>query len=279
MEYIMMRIGYLGPEGTFSQEALEKYAYGLEHEACKYATIPEILYDVQKGIIDEAVVPIENSLEGAVNATLDMMAFEVDLKIKGELVIPVRQNILVKKGTQHKDIRCILSHPQPIGQCRKYLEKRFPGVEIRPVLSTAAAAEKTGASSGDIAAIGSLIATKIYGLDVLEYDIHDEENNVTRFVIVSPKHTQRTGADKTSIVFSTEDRPGSLYRVLDIFNLWDVNMSKIESRPVKKNLGRYIFVVDIIGHIDDEDVRDALTMVRRKTSFFKLLGSYPRCDF
>jgi prephenate dehydratase len=274
----MKSIGFLGPEGTFSQEALEKHAKGINHKACKYKAIPDMLFDVCKGLIEEAVVPIENSLEGAVNVTLDLMAFEVDLKIKGELIISVRQNLLVKKGTKKDEIKCILSHPQSIAQCRKYTESKFPGIEVRPYISTAAAAEQTAESCGDIASIGSLIAADIYGLEIFERDIHDEKNNVTRFVVLSGYHSQKTGRDKTSIVFSTEDKPGSLYRILDIFNLWDINMTKIESRPVKKNLGRYIFFVDIIGHIDDENVRDALTMVQRKTTFYKFLGSYPRYD-
>jgi len=274
----MKSIGFLGPEGTFSQEALEKYAFGIEHKACKYMAIPEMLIDVCNGLIEEAVVPIENSLEGAVNVTLDMMAFEVDLKIKGELIISIRQNLLMKKGTKKSDIKCILSHPQSLAQCRKYTEAQFPGIEVRPAISTAAAAKQTAESCGDIVSIGSIIAADIYGLEVIERDIHDEKNNVTRFVILSGQHPKKTGRDKTSIVFSTEDKPGSLYRILDIFNLWDVNMTKIESRPVKKNLGRYIFFVDIMGHIDDEDVRDALTMVQRKTTFYKFLGSYPRYD-
>jgi len=272
----MIKIGFVGPKGTFSHEAMEKYIGAREHAAYDYGTIPDMLYAIQRGDIDEAVVPIENSLEGAVNVTLDMLAFEVDLKIRAELVLAIRQNLLVKSGTDFGDIKHILSHPQPIGQCRKYISANFPEVQVRYVYSTAGAAEEVAKGEKGLAAIGSVKAAEAYGLDILAYGIQDGENNFTRFVVIANEDNERTGYDKTSIVFSTEDRPGSLYRILDIFNLWDINMTRIESRPAKNQLGRYIFFVDINGHRDDEDIRDALTMVKRKTSFFKFLGSYPR---
>lgn len=270
-----MKIGYLGPKGTFSHEALLKYTKNLEHEACDYGSIPEILAAVEKGELDEGIVPIENSIEGAVNATLDMLAFEVDLSIRHELVIQVRENLLVRDGTRMEDIRYVLSHPQPLGQCRKFLAERLPSAQPRTAYSTAGAAEEVAKGAGDSAAIGSAAAARAYGLQILEKDIHDNDNNHTRFVVVARKDGQKSGRDKTSIVFSTEDRPGSLYRVLDIFNLWDVNMNRIESRPAKDRLGRYIFFVDVEGHREDDNIRDALTMVQRKTSFYKFLGSYP----
>lgn len=271
----MTKIGFLGPKGTFSHEALQKYAVGFPYIACDYGSISEILMAVKNNEADEAIVPIENSIEGAVNATLDMIALEVDLMIKSELVIPVRQNLLVKKGTITGDIRYVLSHPQPLGQCRRFLADNLPEAQVKVTYSTAGAAAEVSEGVGDSAAIGSVVAAEVYGLDIAVSDIHDCDNNYTRFVVVSQKDGEKTGDDKTSIVFSTEDKPGSLYRILDIFNLWDVNLSKIESRPAKNQLGRYIFFVDVIGHRDDEDIKNALTMVRRKTSFFKFLGSYP----
>lgn len=274
-EGFMVKVGYLGPKGTFSQEALRKYIKDREHEAYGYSTIPDILFAVQNGELDEAVVPIENSLEGSVNATLDMMAVDVDLKIKAEIVLAIRQNLLVKKGTRPESIKYILSHPQAIGQCRMFLNSSFPQAEIRLVYSTAEAAEEVAKGCGDSAAVASIAAAEAYGLDILFEGIQDRENNFTRFIVVAKKDAERTGLDKSSIVFSTEDRPGSLYRILDIFNLWDINMTRIESRPAKNELGKYIFFVDIKGHRDDDDVRDALTMVKRKTSFYRFLGSYP----
>jgi prephenate dehydratase len=234
---------------------------------------------VENGQLDEAIVPIENSLEGAINATLDVMATDVELKIKAEVIIAIKETLLVKAGTKLEDIKTIISHPQPIGQCRNYINEKFPKAETRFVYSTARAAEEVASGSGDLAAIGSAVASEIYGLDILEHNIQDGDNNHTRFAVVSKKDSEKTGFDKTSIVFSTEDKPGSLYRILDIFSLWDINMTKIESRPAKNQLGRYIFFIDICGHREDEDVRDAITMVKRKSSFFKLLGSYREYEF
>lgn len=271
----MLRIGYLGPKGTFSHEALKKYTGDMAYTAVDFPSIPEILLAVQDNSVDEAIVPIENSIEGAVNATMDMIALEVDLLIKSELIIPIREHLLVKNGTVISEIKHVLSHPQPLGQCRRFLTEQLPHALARTVYSTAAAAEEVAKGAGDTAAIGSLVAAEAYGLDIAQKDIQDNDNNRTRFIIVGRDSTERTGSDRTSIAFSTEDEPGSLYRILDIFNLWGINLSRIESRPAKNRLGRYIFFVDLIGHKDDEDLKDALTMVKKKTSFFKFLGSYP----
>ena len=271
----MKRVGYLGPKGTFSHEALKKY---IGQEACisvDFASIPEIFMAFAQNMLDEAVVPMENSIEGAVNATMDMISQETGLMIKAEIVIPVRACLLAKNGVDISDIRFVLSHPQPLGQCRGFLSSNMPHALAKVVSSTAAAAEEVAAGRGDTAAIASKTAAEVYGLKVIKEDIQDYDNNYTRFIIISRGDTARTGNDKTSIVFSTEDKPGSLYRVLDIFNLWDINMTRIESRPAKNKLGRYVFFVDIEGHREDEALRDALMMVKRKTSFLRILGSYP----
>lgn len=271
----MQRIGFLGPKGTFSQEAAESYIKGREYSLVDYSTISELIYAVAKSEIEEAVVPMENSLEGAINTTLDMLAFDVDIKIKAELVVAVRQNLLVKGDTRLEEIKYVKSHPQAVGQCRKYLSTYLPKASVELLYSTASAAREVAEGNGDSAAIGSVLAAREYGLNILAHGIQDNEINMTRFVVVSERDSGRTGHDKTSIVFSTEDRPGSLYRILDIFNLWDINMTRIESRPAKNQLGRYIFFVDVSGHCEDEDLRNALAMVKRKTSFYKFLGSYP----
>ena len=272
----MKRIGYLGPKGTFSQEAVLEYVKeGIAYEPVEFNSISDIPVAVQNCEIDEAVIPIENSIEGAISVTLDMLAFEVDLKIKAEVVVPIRQNLLVREGTERANIRYIISHPQPIGQCRKYISANFPAAEIQLVYSTAGAAIEVAKRQYDSAAIGSTAAAEVYGLKFLDKSIQDGDLNHTRFVVLSKEDGKVTGADKTSIVFSTEDKPGSLYRVLDIFSLWDINMTRIESRPAKEKLGRYIFFVDIQGHRDDPDLKDALTMIQRKTSYYKFLGSYP----
>jgi prephenate dehydratase len=230
-----------------------------------------------EGEISEAVVPVENSLEGAVSATLDMLAFETELLIKAELVLPIRQNLLVRKGTALKDVTRVISHPQPIGQCRRFLAEALPGAEVTYSYSTASAAGEVAGSPAvsGLAAIGSYAAAEEYGLEIIAENIQDNDNNLTRFIVMGRCDSERTGSDRTSIVFSTEDKPGSLYRILDIFNLWDINMTRIESRPSKVKLGRYVFFVDLAGHRSDEDVGSALTMVKRKSSFYKFLGSYP----
>lgn len=271
----MIRIGYLGPKGTFSHEAMKKYIADRPHTGHDLLSISEIIAAVRDGRLDEAIVPIENSIEGAVNVTMDELAQETGLNIKAELVIPIRQHLLVKRGTDIMRIKCVLSHPQPLGQCRRFLTEQMPNAHLKAVYSTAAAAEEVAAGAGDLAAIGSEMSAEAYGLEIAVTDIQDYDNNYTRFIVVSKTGAVRTGRDKTSIVFSAEDKPGSLYRILDIFNLWDINMTRIESRPTRNKLGRYIFFVDIIGHMEDEDIKDALTMIKRKTTFFKILGSYP----
>jgi prephenate dehydratase len=272
----MMKIGYLGPKGTFCHEAMKVYTKNKTNISREYNSISDMLYAVQRRHVDEAVVPIENSLEGAVNVTLDILALEVDIMIKEELVLAIKQNLMAKKGVKPVDIKQIVSHPQAIGQCRKFISSNFPRAEIKLVYSTASGAQEVFQGDGSTAAIGSAVAADVYQLDMLYEGIQDENNNFTRFVVVSMKDSPKTGEDKTSIVFSTEDRPGSLYRILDIFNLWDINMTKIESRPARKHLGSYMFFVDIEGHKEDQDVKDALKMIKRKTSFFKFLGSYPK---
>lgn len=273
----MNRIGYLGPKGTFSHEALKKYIGSAPHLDIDFQSIPEIFEAVGNNSLDEAIVPVENSIEGAVSATMDILAHEPGLMVKAELVLPIRENLLVKPGTVISDIRCVLSHPQPLGQCRKFLSERLPHALIKTVYSTSAAAEEVMNGIGGLAAIGSAASAEVYGLDIAMANIHDYDNNRTRFFIMGKKDAARTGNDKTSIIFSTEDKPGSLYRILDIFNLWDINMTRIESRPAKNMLGRYIFFVDIEGHREDENLKDALIMVGRKTSFLRILGSYPVC--
>ncbi|KNY28643.1 prephenate dehydratase [Pseudobacteroides cellulosolvens] len=274
----MIKIGYLGPKGTFSQEATLRYIEERkieDYEIYEYNGISDLIFAVDNKEIDEGVAPIENSLEGAVNVTLDILAADVNLMIKDEIVISIVQNLLIKKGTDPDKIQCIISHPQPIGQCRKFINSKYPNAHIKYVYSTAGAAEEVAQGDGSKAAIGSAIAANVYGLEMLEKGIQDSEINATRFAVIARNDSVRTGNDKTSIVFSTEDKPGSLYRILDIFNLWDINMTRIESRPAKNELGKYIFFIDLLGHKDDEDLKDALTMVKRKSSFYKFLGSYP----
>ena len=269
-------LGYLGPKGTFSHEAAIEYDKLSQYEYIEYASFAQALAAVKSGDIHAAIVPIENSLEGAVNATLDALAKEDGLYIIDELILSVNLHLAVKKGTCIEDVTCVLSHPQPLGQARSYIEENLPTVQLFEERSTAKAAERVAQSAEACAAIVSKAAAKSYGLEIIKSNIQDQDNNHTRFVIVAGEPANSTGNDKTSIVFSTNNTPGSLYRVLDIFSLWDINMTRIESRPSKVMLGQYIFFIDIDGHEQDQDVHDALTMVKRKASWYKHLGSYPR---
>lgn len=277
LQQMNKRIGFLGPKGTFSHEAVVAYEseHGRAYQLMEYSSIRDVLYALKNGEIEEAIVPIENSLEGAVNVTLDILAKEEELFIVDEYIIPINLNLVAKQGTKPESIKIIISHPQPLGQCRNYLNTKFPGAVQLEENSTSKAAQRVVDGDGTCAAVSSTIAAKLYGLEILEKNVQDVENNRTRFVIVSKDRKEKTGCDRTSIVFSTDNKPGSLYRILDIFSLWDINMTRIESRPSKNALGQYIFFVDIDGHIEDQDVYDALTMVKRKTSFYKFIGSYP----
>jgi prephenate dehydratase len=268
-------IGFMGPQGTFSHEAVEAYVEGGTYTLKDYFSIPEVLNALKNSDIEDAIVPIENSLEGAINVTMDFLAKEDGLYIIGELIIPVNLSLLTKPGTTVEDIAVIMSHPQPLGQCRDYLNRYFPNAIQLEENSTSRAAQKVVDSDGTYAAVASNISAKVYGLEVMASKIQDFENNSTRFVIISKALHKRTGSDKTSIVFSTDNKPGSLYKILDIFSLWDINMTRIESRPAKNVLGQYVFFIDMDGHIEDQDVYDALTMIQRKTSFYRFIGSYP----
>lgn len=268
-------IGFMGPRGTFSHEAVEAYVEGRCYTLKDYFSIPAVLEALKNGEIQDAIVPIENSLEGAINVTMDFLAKEDGLFIIGEFILPVNLNLLTKTGVNAEDIAVILSHPQPLGQCRNYLSRYFPRAIQLEENSTSKAAQRVVDSDGTFAAVASNISAKEYGLEIMASKIQDFDNNCTRFVIISKDLQKRTGSDKTSIVFSTDNKPGSLYRILDIFSLWDINMTRIESRPAKNVLGQYIFFIDIDGHIEDQDVFDALTMIQRKTSFYKFIGSYP----
>ncbi len=275
-----MRIGFLGPRGTFSQYAAEVYADDRKIKMVEYRSIAELILAVDMKEVDEAVVPLENSIEGSVNTTLDMLAWDVNVTIKREINISIVHNMMGQKGKVN--ISRILSHPQAIGQCKKFIDKYYPNVPIQYTYSTAQAAELVASGNNNNEQWGAIAAEKAaqeYGLDIIHQAIQDYDNNTTRFIVVTSndaesKNDNEQNNYKTSIIFDTGDKPGSLYRILQILNLCDVNMTKIESRPAKNSLGKYIFIVDIIGHHQDENVQDAFTMIKKKTGFFKLLGSY-----
>ncbi|MHB8894622.1 MAG: prephenate dehydratase [Candidatus Geothermincolia bacterium] len=272
----MPSIGYLGPRGTFTQEALEANLKSQFDPEVPFATIPEVLNAVQSGDVDSGIVPIENSIEGSVNVTLDTLAFETDLVIEREVVQPVKHCLIARPGVSRDQIEGIVSHPQATAQCRGFLARWFGDVPITAANSTADAAMEVSRSDRPLAAIGTELAARIYGLEVLDRDMEDYPGNVTRFVVVGRQKAARTGKDKTSIAcFIQANRPGSLLEILQEFASRGVDLTKIESRPTKKVLGEYYFFIDIEGHVGDTEVAAAIGSLVGKLRELKLLGSYP----
>lgn len=262
-------IGFLGPPGTYAEEAASK----IEGELIPFDSIMEVLDAVQNEIVDIGVVPIENSIEGPVGVTLDLLVHDYDLKINKEIVLPVSHNLLLNEGSSIEDINLVYSHAQALSQCRKFIEKTGAKPVATPSTSGAA---KMAKGKKNAAAIGTLRASKLYGLKIAASDIQDYDDNSTRFVVLGKHDHVHTGHDKTSIVFSLlEDRPGGLYDVLGPFCKCDINLTKIESRPSKKKLGNYIFFIDFEGHKEDKKIKDVLNTIKSKVSYVKILGSYP----
>ncbi|NJM06781.1 prephenate dehydratase, partial [Candidatus Gracilibacteria bacterium] len=223
------------------------------------------------------VLPIENLLEGSVTFTLDLLIHETDLKIAGEIVIPIRQFLVARPEVRLPEVKVLYAHPQSLGQCRRFVERCLPGVATVASLSNSAAPAEALADERPAAAISTLRAAEITGAKILARDIADNLGNVTRFVVIAQHDAAVTGDDKTSFCFGfREDRAGSLVGILQELADERINMTKLESRPSKVVLGQYIFLIDINGHRDDQHVRRALERIAAKTSFFKVFGSYPR---
>ena len=229
---------------------------------------------VANGQCEYGVVPIENSIEGPVGVTLDSLAHKFDLKIYNEMIIPINQNLIVNPGTKMEEIEDVYSHSQAIAQCREFISEN----KIQPhyAVSTANAA-KSIIGDKSKAAIGNSKAAEIYDLEILKPNIQDTDNNETRFVVLSNEDHEITGDDKTSIIFSIyEDKPGALYNVLGIFQKNNINLTKIESRPSRKGLGKYLFFVDYVGHRKDAIFESIINEIDENTYFLKVLGSYPQ---
>ncbi|MDP1809697.1 MAG: prephenate dehydratase [Actinomycetota bacterium] len=272
------KIGFLGPPGTFSEEALFSAVRPDELEPVPLMSIHEVVAAVERRDVDKGIVPIENSIEGSVNVTLDMLAFEANLLIEREIVTPVVNNLIGRRGTKRDQVKTVISHPQAAAQCRGFIVREFPGVRIEAANSTAEAVRLVAEREGrEAVAIGTALAAQLYGLNVLERKIQDFPDNRTRFVFIGREMPAPTGYDKTSIVcFIHEDRPGSLLQILQEFAFRSINLTKIQSRPTRKALGEYCFFLDLEGHVEDEDVAEALKCLRCKIRQVKLLGSYPR---
>jgi len=265
------KITYLGPEGTFTHLAAIKY-FGSFAKFEPEESIKSIFESVEKGLSKFGVVPIENSNEGTVTYTLDMFT-QYEVKIAGEIIIPITHHLLSLTGEKEK-IKKIYSHPHARAQCREWLSKNMPNIPLYDVSSTAEAA-KQASSDEEVAAIASEFAANIYGLKFIAKHIEDYKNNYTRFFILSKNFPDKTGSDKTSIMFSLQDKPGALYNALKPFKDANINLTKIESRPAKMRKWEYIFFVDFIGHIEDEEVQAALEKVKNYCIELVHLGSYP----
>lgn len=268
------RIAFLGPPGTFSEEA------ALHHDPTAqllpFASVAAVAAAVDSGMAEEGVVAIENSIEGSVTDTLDILIHESCLSIRQELVLPVDHCLLVRPGMQADDVKVLLSHPQALGQCRRFVERCFPKAEVVAALSTAAAVEEMMARE-NAAAIGTRRAAELYAAEILARDIQDRSDNLTRFVVLAETDHPATGNDKTSLAFSfADDRPGLLMSTLQEFSTRGINLTKVESRPTKERLGEYIFLLDLAGHRSDATVAEALNAVEAQASFFRIFGSYPR---
>lgn len=271
-------MGFLGPEGTFTEQALLTQPDLAAGFLVPLPSIPDVLAATTSGDIDLGFAAIENSIEGTVNVTLDTLAFDADLLIQREVVISVQLNLLAVPGASRDDIATVVSFPHATAQCRGFLTRELPGVITQAANSTAEAARAV-AEGGDpsVAAIGTALAAEIYGLEVLDGDVEDHPENQTRFVVVAREGIPApTGHDKTSIVvFQRADRPGSLLSILQEFAARAVNLTKLESRPTKRGLGDYCFIIDLEGHVGDELIADCLRDLRAKQTDVKFLGSYP----
>ncbi len=271
-------MGYLGPPGTFTEQALLTQADLAAAELVPYPTMADVLRATETGAVDLGFVAIENSIEGTVNVTSDTLAFDVDVLIQREVVIPIQQHLMAVPGATLGGIVEVVSIPHATAQARAFLHRELPDVRTRAANSTAEAARLV-AEQGDptVAAIGNDLAAQLYGLQVLAADIEDHPENQTRFVAVRPDVVPApTGHDKTSIVVAQRaDRPGSLLAILQEFAARSINLTRLESRPTKKALGDYCFLLDLEGHVADDVVADCLRALQTKHGTVKFLGSYP----
>ncbi|MGQ9693793.1 MAG: prephenate dehydratase [Thermodesulfobacteriota bacterium] len=265
-------IAYLGPPATHTHLAcLEKF--GAAIQTYPLESIPEVFESVERGKAHYGIVPVENSTEGIVGRTLDMF-IDSEAKICGEVLMRISHDLLSSTGEAAK-VKKIYSHPQALAQCRQWLRKNFPHAELRETLSTAKAAQMA-TTEEDAAAVASSFAAQMYGLKIIEAGIEDYRHNYTRFLVLGKSMNERTGQDKTSLLFSITDAPGALFAILKPFAEKNINLTKIESRPIKNKPWEYIFFLDFEGHAADDNIQATLSELKSKVLFYKLLGSYPR---
>ncbi|MGJ8694800.1 MAG: prephenate dehydratase [Verrucomicrobiaceae bacterium] len=267
-----LKIAYLGPEGTWThQAAIKKFGHSVEYHALP--NFAEVFDHVTRRHATYGVVPIENSTEGAVSHTLDLFV-ESPLRICAQILLRIENGLMA--AIPREEIKTLYSHPQVFGQCRTWILQNFPDADLVEVSSTTKAAQLAQKNRADgAAALGGALAAELNGLKLLETSIQDRATNTTRFLVIGEETCPPTGNDRTSILFSVHDRPGSLVKALQAFDSFEINMSKIESRPSKQKDWEYIFYVDFAGHCDDEAVQKALADLETHCSVVKILGSYP----
>lgn len=261
-----MKIGYLGPIGTFSYEACRKYKE--DAELVQYRTISDTIDGLENKEIDEVIVPIENSIQGGVTETIDKLINSKDIYIKEEIVLDIFQNLMANKKYELSEIKEIYSHPQAIAQCRTFLEENFKNVELIQVSSTALSAKEVK-NKDNTACIANLSCSKEYGLEIIKENIQDNDLNKTKFWVLSRE--KNLYGNKMSIIFTTKHLPGALYHVLGIFNKNDINLTKIESRPAKTSFGEYFFLVDLEVNFN---INNTIIELKKECEFLKILGIY-----
>ncbi|ACA60397.1 prephenate dehydratase [Candidatus Desulforudis audaxviator] len=273
----METIAYLGPEGTHSEEAASRWAGDRPMLLRPLRSLVEVVGAVEGGSVDWGLLPAENSGEGSLGLTLDLLAHQADrVQICGEVVLRIRHHLLARPGVSRERVTRIISHSQALAQCREHLARDFPGVELVESTSTAEAARAVAQTGRPWAAVGTRKAARLHGLSVLAEDVADLKENATRFLVIGRRGCRTGPGDKTTVLVAVDGRrPGSLYRLLGEFARRGINLTRIESRPAKTRLGEYIFFIDLEGHPGEPEVDEALAGVRARSSFCKILGSYP----
>lgn len=266
-----LKVGFLGPEGTFSQQALHKH-FGHSAHTLPLASIEEVFQEIESGHADFGVVPVENSGQGTIQSTLDMFLTS-KLKICGEVELRVHQHLLSRTG-RLEDIERVYSHPQSLAQCKAWLRENLPNAEKIPLSSNAEAARRARVAD-DCAAIAGETAGHVYGLKVVAGPIEDRQDNTTRFLVIGREFFTPSGHDRTSLLVFVRDQPGALYNVLSPFAKHGVSMNRIESRPAHSGRWQYVFFIDVSGHIEDDNVSKAMSELGEFASDVKVLGSYP----
>lgn len=271
------RIAYLGPAGTFTEQAAVLFVG--ENRGSELVPFPSITASAEAVAhydADVAIVPFENSLAGAVGETHDLIIHQLDLHIRNELVIPIEHCLIVAPQADTSEIQVIYSHPQALGQCQRYLNRRFPNARTEATLSTAQAVARAVELGNRVASIAPRRAAQLHDARILEFGIEDDHRNATRFVVLAHRDHEPTGDDRSTILFSTANRPGALLGVLQHFADANINLTRIESRPARERLGTYLFLIDCDGHRTDTALADALKRMQPHLEQLRIIGSYPK---